>query len=664
MRIFIALLIVNFVIPQTLSAKSSKKKQKASPVAPASEPASLPIDVISSVYEAGDARDHKLLLKGESKTPEQIQATLNMLGRIGHKSGLPFVQKYLTDKNLETSKKAIFAAGLIGGTDAQAALKKLLGEKNQVTGSILIALAHSGADSSLIRNFVSSDVAEIRSKAAEALALVWSWNKTNSQKIDQKLADSLIAMIQNDDETGAYNAAYALTRSTDLIKLVVAANLKNAIVSTRAANPAVVPMVIRAYAKATVKVNISFLTTYLRDENEKIAIEAARSIGKSKTFAPTNREIEKFVKSSSPGLAVTVLSALKNPSTESWSKSLKRLIKKKSPWVGQEMVKAWARSDSKSYRDSLLSFIKGNNLHLKLAAIHSLGIMKSDDDIRRLMRLLYDSEEQVVAAALESLSLIPKKSLPIGFEKRVLGASHLLDPAVVYYFCEIAKKHKLKSMIVSLAENYDQYEKTDLVEARIAIQEAIVSMEIPGLEKIVDKGKKDPVVAVRRAASKNGVEVDTSLVEIAPISFNLVKKAIGTKYEISTSKGLFVIQLLEEAPYTSYNFAKLAADGFYDKRTFHRVVPNFVVQGGDPRGDGFGGPGYMIREEISELGHQVGAVGMATAGKDTGGSQFFVNLSNNVHLNGHYTVFAKVLSGMDNVSELEQGDSILKVKKL
>jgi len=107
---------------------------------------------------------------------------------------------------------------------------------------------------------------------------------------------------------------------------------------------------------------------------------------------------------------------------------------------------------------------------------------------------------------------------------------------------------------------------------------------------------------------------------------------------------------------------ELARRGFYDGLPFHRVVPGFVVQGGDPRGDGSGGPGYTLRCEIGQRFYGRGAVGMALAGKDTGGSQFFVAESPQPHLDGGYTIFGWVASGMDAVEKIRPGDLIEKVE--
>ena len=131
---------------------------------------------------------------------------------------------------------------------------------------------------------------------------------------------------------------------------------------------------------------------------------------------------------------------------------------------------------------------------------------------------------------------------------------------------------------------------------------------------------------------------------------------------VNTSKGSFVIELLpEEAPLTVDNFVTLAGKDFFNGHFIHRVVPNFVIQAGDPRGDGNGGPGYQIRCEINEMRYDRGAVGMALSGKDTGGSQWFVTHSPQPHLDGGYTAFGRVVSGMEVVDNIVRGDVIRSV---
>ncbi len=133
---------------------------------------------------------------------------------------------------------------------------------------------------------------------------------------------------------------------------------------------------------------------------------------------------------------------------------------------------------------------------------------------------------------------------------------------------------------------------------------------------------------------------------------------------ISTDKGDIELELMpEHAPSTVNNFVFLAREGFYDGTVFHRVIANFMIQGGDPTGTGRGGPGYRFADEFENnpLRHERGVVSMANAGPGTNGSQFFITHAPQPHLDGRHTVFGKVSSGQDVVDSIEQGDRIRKV---
>jgi len=138
------------------------------------------------------------------------------------------------------------------------------------------------------------------------------------------------------------------------------------------------------------------------------------------------------------------------------------------------------------------------------------------------------------------------------------------------------------------------------------------------------------------------------------------------KAEIHTNKGVMKVNFFEEdAPGTVENFTKLSKEGFYDGLKFHRVIPDFMIQGGCPNGNGMGGPGYTIKCETSGNNqfHDRGVLSMAHAGKNTGGSQFFIchNRENTQHLDRNHTVFGKVYEGIEVVDLIRQGDKIEKI---
>jgi len=139
------------------------------------------------------------------------------------------------------------------------------------------------------------------------------------------------------------------------------------------------------------------------------------------------------------------------------------------------------------------------------------------------------------------------------------------------------------------------------------------------------------------------------------------------KAEIHTDKGVMKVEFFEkDAPGTVGNFVKLSKDGFYDGLTFHRVIPEFVIQGGCPDGTGAGGPGYTIPCELDgdNQYHDKGVLSMAHAGRDTGGSQFFIchNRENTQHLDRQHTCFGKVYEGLDIIPQIRQGDKIVKIE--
>lgn len=193
--------------------------------------------------------------------------------------------------------------------------------------------------------------------------------------------------------------------------------------------------------------------------------------------------------------------------------------------------------------------------------------------------------------------------------------------------------------------------------ANQAIKAAIESSDYLTRRKAVESLK---LTGAGDFSTRVGAPTRNSAADYARAISRIGKRVLAV---VSTSKGPFTIELLpDEAPLNVDNFVQLARRGYFNGIDFHRVVPNFVVQGGDPRGDGNGGPGYQIRCEINEVPYDRGAVGMALSGKDTGGSQWFVTHAPQPHLDGGYTVFGRVVQGMDVVDRIVRGDKIRSIR--
>ncbi len=147
--------------------------------------------------------------------------------------------------------------------------------------------------------------------------------------------------------------------------------------------------------------------------------------------------------------------------------------------------------------------------------------------------------------------------------------------------------------------------------------------------------------------------------EPPPMTIDTSKQYTAT---IETEKGIIVLELFaSDVPVTVNNFVFLAREGFYDNTTFHRVIPGFMAQGGDPTGTGTGGPGYKFADEFTKHTHVTGALSMANAGPNTNGSQFFITHSPQHHLDGKHSVFGQLTEGMDVLEKIEQGDTIIRI---
>src|SRR5689334_6347775 len=209
-----------------------------------------------------------------------------------------------------------------------------------------------------------------------------------------------------------------------------------------------------------------------------------------------------------------------------------------------------------------------------------------------------------------------------------------------------------------------------LNDAALSILDSLGKQKTAAANDLIKEALKSGDHLIRRRAvallKTNGVgdfssQIGTVQTRNTEVDYKRALARIGktTRAVVTTSKGSFTIDLLPEAaPLTVDNFVQLAQRDYFRNVTIHRVVPNFVIQDGDPRGDGNGGPGYTIRCEINQVPYDRAAVGMALSGKDTGGSQWFVTHSPQPHLDGGYTVFGRVVTGMDVVDRIVRGDVI------
>ncbi len=304
------------------------------------------------------------------------------------------------------------------------------------------------------------------------------------------------------------------------------------------------------------------------------------------------------------------------------------------------------------------------DVRVREAVLASAGTIADAGADRLVLEGLRSHDMGVVTAACDAVAAAaerwaaPPPDAPV-LSVRPAGSPEPAPPAATGGPSTAALQRALRAARRTLAT-------ADDLEGLQSWLHAVVSTHSFGFLPQLREMAHHPNAALRSAATEalHGLgEQRTPTGESRPIPDPLSPESLAAdvpgRVVLDTDRGRITIELLgSDAPTTTRRIAGLVRDGFYDGLTFHRVVAAFVVQGGDPRGDGYGGPGWSQRCEDNRVRYERGTVGMALAGRDTGGSQFFIAHSTQPHLDGRYTAFGRVVEGMDVVDQLQAGDRI------
>jgi len=341
-------------------------------------------------------------------------------------------------------------------------------------------------------------------------------------------------------------------------------------------------------------------------------------------------------------------------------------------WRGQTAFVSLAAVDPARLVSLLALVLGGDSLELRLGAAEAVAALAPAEGLALARRLLADPKARVRAAALSSL---PKEA----WTDDALSGAALADPdpSVRAVALEaIAPTLRGRPAVEAAWETaYALALREKDADFAVGALGAAALLPSGGKERLEAK-RNDADAVVREKARRLLVErhgVSRSSFRQVPVatrltSFDdyrrLAREANEATYfaVLETARGSIGIELdMEDAPITVATFRELAGRRFFDGMLIHRVVPDFVVQLGDPRGDGSGGPGFAIRDELNALPYRRGTVGMALSGPDTGGSQWFVALSAQPHLDGAYTVFGQVSQFIEVADRTEQDDAVVSV---
>ncbi len=401
-------------------------------------------------------------------------------------------------------------------------------------------------------------------------------------------------------------------------------------------------------------------------ENKYYAIPLASVLNDSLI---TSR-IASLIKSQNNHVSLTALEYLAQADKElAISILLEQFGKEQNLYIRGQIIKFLA----KYYPDKAYSFVMQNldkgNSKFKAQLLDALATIKSRMSLRTLKQFIYVDDPILICAAfnnLKSLNMITRSDL-----SNLLASEHFSCVALtIEYFAE--KKLSIDSdLLFNLYRKFNYISQFE-VQTQIInyIKNNLSSPTIP-IDSLMEYASHD---VLRRRIIRSFPESFSNHRENLVLSFqhnnSLFPDSIeyyteNPAIEIETERGRIQIKLYPKvAPYTVNNFLSLIKKNYFNGLTFHRVIPDFVLQGGDPFGSGWGGPNYFIPSEDNSLPFNTGSVGIATSGFDTGSSQFFICHSEQFHLNGNYTCFGQVINGMDVVYSILPEDKILTVKLL
>ncbi|HEY0670637.1 MAG TPA: peptidylprolyl isomerase [Longimicrobiales bacterium] len=608
-----------------------------------------------------------------SSTEAVRMLSARALGRIGNRGASPQLITALSDASVRVRAEAAFALGELG--DSSEAVVTALARIAQNRG---VDAAEAVSALGKLRSYAARHYVEhaLRTETAlpilqEALLAIWRFPRTAAT------AQLVAPHTRHQDQQVRWRATYALTRGL--------------------ADPAVVPQLIallqrdsgytasfaarglRAASADSAGQRAQALAALLARVNDAYApirINAITAIGGYRDTTAATQLIP-LLKHADLNTRVAAAQAIgTSGGSAAWSalEGVARDLAER-PLVRGSALTGLMTISSERALPLADAFARSTDWLARLYAARSAGNARADLGLPLLRTLAGDRDARVAVAAVEAAAGT-RDTLPAA---RALFIEQLAanDPFVrAAALNGLARYADIADQIL-LFDAYARAQRDTVPEAAVAALDAIARL----VEKnaAVDRAFRVrfttsagcPHADVQQALRRHfQIETDCGFALATRVYEQVVRDYLmpglnGTnpRARITTAGKVIEIELLAaDAPMTVRNFVTLANRRYFDGARWHRVVPNFVIQDGDPYGNGSGGPGYAIRDEMNRVRYLEGAVGMALSGPDTGGSQFFITHSPQPHLDGGYTVFGRVVSGMDGVWAVVQDDAIERIE--
>jgi len=622
--------------------------------------------------------DERLQKYVDHQEPEVRARLARSIGRLQDISGLIVLAQLSKDEDVRVRREAYFALGQLpsegasDGSTAEAILtSRYESEADQSCKALIVdALGKVGSERSrpiLYQALMSSD-AQVRGEAAVATALQ-VYKKLASTPQDPETTRRLVKLLDDPVPDVRWKAAYAFLRSPppsmdrEEAREALQRQLTDKDVTVRA-------LAARALGEVGDAATTVKLQEAMDDLDWRVRVNVLRAIGRlrgSLSLAILQRGLkdEHFLVRQQ---ALATIGDVGDPEGE-------RLLEPylsdphKDPALVAVAIESLGALRGEEAVSQLAHHGRSPEPWVRMAAIQTLGGLTSPEALEELNQLARrEDDPRVMATVADALG--SAQHPPELIENSIITLLARGDAAVVTVAAKVVGQLKVVKARPQLIDAYGRQTPIRDWEPRQAIVRALGELELRDdlardilTEALVDSDSRVAIAAAESYRKLFHIEKEPTIRARRSLNISYFEAKRYQRATLETDEGTIILSLFpEEAPLTVINFIRLARQGFFDGLTFHRVVPNFVAQSGCPRGDGWGGPGYTIRCEVNSLPYERGSVGMALSGKDTGGSQFFITHSPEPHLEGIYTVFGKVLEGMDVVDRLKRGSRIRSVK--
>lgn len=607
-------------------------------------PALIRARVMLAAGRIGDRAAEPLLLRGLADTTDSVRAHAAFaLGELGDSSvNVVYALGTLSRGNGEGAAEALHALGKIGGSLARTSVEDALRTRRPgpELREAILAIWHfprQPSTSVLVRPFTTSPDPEIRWRAVYALTRGGS-DPANVPGFVQWMRDP-DALVRSFATRGLRAAAADTAQQRPAAAAALLAALKDPDAHVRIN----AVQVLASFRDAS---HASSVAALLQDPDLNVRVAAVQTLGVIRGGSAADAlDAAAHNQAERPSIRGVALAAL----------------------MGADPVRGLVAANE---------FAASSDYLLRIYAARALGGVRTAESIALLRRMASDTDPRVVGPAVASTAAIAGDTLESAralFIEKLAAADPFVRAEALGGLARLTRPGD-EAMIFDAFDRALKDATEEAANAAIAVlaKLAINSSAIVRTFETRFPLERIPLPDVRRAAIRQ-LKVAGSCCKIEPdpgryakamdLEVAALRGGVLPRVRVNTAGGSFEIDLLAaDAPLTVLNFITLVERKYFDGSRWHRVVPNFVLQDGDPTGTGSGGPGYAIRDEINRVRYLSGAVGMALSGPDTGGSQFFVTHSPQPHLDGGYTVFGRVISGMEVANRVLQDDPIISMQ--